>query len=58
MYNDHIWRAWYNGSYTKMAKPIETFCDTKTGFPTKMSQKQVQEFHTDDTTLPRSGQCF
>ena len=21
-YSCHIWRAWYNGSYTKMAKPI------------------------------------
>ena len=38
-----------------MAKPIKTFCDTGTAFPTKMSQKQMQEFHTDDTTLPRSG---
>ena len=23
-YTDHIWRAWYNGSYTMMAKPIKT----------------------------------
>ena len=22
MYNYHIWRAWYSGSYTMMAKPI------------------------------------
>ena len=22
MYSYHIWRAWYNGSYTMMAKPI------------------------------------
>ena len=23
-YTDHIWRAWYNGSYIMMAKPIKT----------------------------------
>ena len=28
-------------------------------FPHKMtSEKQVQKFHTDDTSLPRSGSCF
>ena len=23
-YTDHMWRAWYNGSYTIMAKAIKT----------------------------------
>ena len=23
-YTDHIWRSWYNGSCTMMAKPIKT----------------------------------
>ena len=41
-------------------RKLLTFCDATSGlFPCKMtSMEQVQKFHTDDMSLPRSGSCF
>ena len=36
-----------------------TFCAATNGFPREMtSEKQVQKFHTDYASLPRSGYYF
>ena len=36
-----------------------TLSDTTTVFPRQMtSEKRAQKLHTDDSSLPRSGQCF
>ena len=51
------------------ALPTEGFChkvfpkktsgDAATWFPRQItSEKRAQKFHTDDTSLPRSGYCF
>ena len=39
-------------------RKLPTFRDTTIGFRAKWRVKRAQEFHTDDTSLSRSGECF
>ena len=43
-------------SYIDSLKKQPTFCDSTTGFPHEMMpEKQVQKFHTNEASVPRSG---
>ena len=43
-------------SYIDSLRKQPTFCDSTTGFPHKlMPVKQVQKFHANEASVPRSG---